>query len=259
METKKPGMSREPEEESEELDDMGVESPEKLGPYELAEEVQPSEFVKGELYRGTHEETGASALVHRSGAGEGEPPGDLRARYISSSTHGYTAVEVEAPPGSAPHRKLRVEELLHAFEAIHAGMGRIARLLAEPEPPLRRNRGRALAGAAAVCTVLFAGVALAPMGCDVQAPDEVPSTFTNGTLLDPKLQAPGEISKKVPKEPLKGQVRPPCKSHIQKEINGGCWVPHKMKAPCHDELYEHEGECYMPIFTPPPDPNAGED
>ena len=68
--------------------------------------------------------------------------------------------------------------------------------------------------------------------------------------------APAE---KMPKEPMEGQKLPPCRRPIQVELYGGCWMPHEMKAPCPDGLYEHEGKCYVPIIKTDPPPRAGGD
>ncbi|HYH98548.1 serine/threonine-protein kinase [Hyalangium sp.] len=52
----------------------------------------------------------------------------------------------------------------------------------------------------------------------------------------------------MPKNPLAGQLRAPCKSW-QVEIRGGCWdLAGRAKPPCDDETYEWLGNCYIPIF-----------
>ncbi|KFE62105.1 hypothetical protein DB31_4211 [Hyalangium minutum] len=60
---------------------------------------------------------------------------------------------------------------------------------------------------------------------------------------------PGGFSADVPKTPLAGQRRAPCKSG-QIEILGGCWyeAPARVRPPCSEGTYEWEGLCYMPIF-----------
>jgi eukaryotic-like serine/threonine-protein kinase len=64
----------------------------------------------------------------------------------------------------------------------------------------------------------------------------------------PSYGAPG-FSAKVPKTPLAGQRRAPCKER-QIEILGGCWyeAPARVKPPCDEGTYEWEGMCYMPIL-----------
>jgi hypothetical protein len=56
------------------------------------------------------------------------------------------------------------------------------------------------------------------------------------------------LSDKVPKTPLGGQRRAPCKER-QIEILGGCWFEAaRVKPPCAEGTYEWEGSCYSPIF-----------
>lgn len=50
----------------------------------------------------------------------------------------------------------------------------------------------------------------------------------------------------------KGQKRPPRTRYVEVEINGGCWAPHQLKAPCLDALYEHQGKCYLAAFSAKP-------
>ncbi len=78
-------------------------------------------------------------------------------------------------------------------------------------------------------------------------------------LLGPARRA---LAAPVPKEPLKGQRRPPCDSH-QVEINGGCWLAvHDvtdgvhLKAPCREATYSHDGKCYTPSYVPPRPPTS---
>ncbi|HLM42799.1 MAG TPA: hypothetical protein VK458_02975, partial [Myxococcaceae bacterium] len=58
------------------------------------------------------------------------------------------------------------------------------------------------------------------------------------------------ITRKVPQRPEKDQARPPCRQTEAVAINGGCWrrqLGAAGKAPCDEDLYEHEGRCYMLI------------
>lgn len=59
-----------------------------------------------------------------------------------------------------------------------------------------------------------------------------------------------------PQEPFKGQKRPPCTRYVEVELIGACWGPHELKAPCPDVLYEHQGKCYVPLFSAKPPPSA---
>jgi hypothetical protein len=57
------------------------------------------------------------------------------------------------------------------------------------------------------------------------------------------------VSLEMPKEPLPGQVRPPCKTEYEDEIRGGCWVPlAKKKPPCGKGSYEWKDACYWPKY-----------
>ncbi|WP_309889904.1 hypothetical protein [Archangium sp.] len=51
--------------------------------------------------------------------------------------------------------------------------------------------------------------------------------------------------------PFKGQKRPPCSPRSEEEINGGCWVPHELKAPCPEDLFEHKGKYYTTAMLAP--------
>jgi hypothetical protein len=57
------------------------------------------------------------------------------------------------------------------------------------------------------------------------------------------------VSVDMPKQPLPGQLRAPCRRRGTVEINGGCWAPGLTLAlPCGDESYEWNGVCYLPLF-----------
>jgi len=57
------------------------------------------------------------------------------------------------------------------------------------------------------------------------------------------------IALEMPKEPLPGQMRPPCKTEYEDEIRGGCWVLlGKKKPPCGKGSYEWKGFCYWPKY-----------
>jgi hypothetical protein len=64
------------------------------------------------------------------------------------------------------------------------------------------------------------------------------------------------LARPLPKEPFKGQKRPPCTRYAEVELVGACWAPHKLKAPCPETLFEHQGECYLPSFSAKPPPSS---
>ncbi|QSQ14012.1 hypothetical protein [Myxococcus landrumensis] len=48
----------------------------------------------------------------------------------------------------------------------------------------------------------------------------------------------------MPKGPLPGQDRPPCREPAE-EVNGGCWLHLKQDPPCKKNSVEHDGGCYF--------------
>jgi len=85
---------------------------------------------------------------------------------------------------------------------------------------------------------------------------ELPAPFTSGSLVDTLPQGEPVLSRPLPREPIKGQKRPPCTRYAEVEIIGACWTPHELKAPCPDVLYEYKGECYVPAFSAKPPPQS---
>jgi hypothetical protein len=248
---------------------------EQLGPYQLQEQVPQDEHSRGELYRATHETSGATALVLKPSAGDEahpEPLTDWRVRYISSASPNYVAMEVEHSPWSVAQDKHSVEALVCTFEDMHEGVRRMTHAFpATKEPRPRWRMGLVLAGAAAVGALVFALVRLAPGAQPPAGPDpvariapaplrdEVPTDglvpLTELSLLVPTEGSPA-LTHPLPSRPYKGQRRPPCKPRVEVELNGGCWVPHELKAPCPEDLYEYQGKCYTVSMQPQPQPQA---
>lgn len=241
--------------------------PERLGPYVLQEQVPQSDDSQGELYLATHETSGAAALVLRHATEEGEAP--LRVRFGSWVSLGYSAMEVEHTPWSRAQDRQSVESLVFTLEGVLEGVQRMARALSAPqEPRVRWRLGLGMASAATVCALLFALVRLASVSPPPGAPTaplrheepttaEVPAPFIERGLVD-TTPPPGQtvLARPLPKEPYKGQKRPPCTRYTEVELVGACWIPHKLKAPCPESLHEHQGECYVPAFSAKPPPQS---
>jgi hypothetical protein len=253
------------------------EEAERLGPYQIHEQVPRARHSRGELYRAVHETSGATALVFKPVAEKDAVPlKDWRVRVISSASHGYIALEVEESPWSLSLSRYSVEALVFTFEALRDGVRRMVHLLpAFDEPHSRWGLGLRLAGAAAVCALLFALVRLVsvlqpssdpePLASTASAPTSycVPMAaekpdpfFTSDWLVDTMPQGEPVFARPIPREPVKGQKRPPCNRHIEVEVMGACWMPHELKAPCPNELYEHQGKCYAPVGNPKPPPQS---
>jgi hypothetical protein len=61
------------------------------------------------------------------------------------------------------------------------------------------------------------------------------------------------LTAEVPKKPLPGQARPPCRQRGAVEIKGGCWWgPPEVTPPCREGEYEWGNRCYHPVFAPTP-------
>jgi hypothetical protein len=85
---------------------------------------------------------------------------------------------------------------------------------------------------------------------------ENPDTPTYRGVPDTADAGQSVIARPLPKEPFKGQKRPPCHRYAEVELIGACWMPHELKAPCPDVLYEHQGKCYSPTLAAKPPPSS---
>jgi hypothetical protein len=240
-----------------------------LGPYQLEEQMPQSPDSPGELYRATHEKSGATALVLKPAADEDSAPTeDFRVHVISSEVPSYIALEVEDSRRVRTPGRHSAESLMELLEGAREALRRMARALEDPEELRRRWRlGLALVGAAAVCALLFALVLsapespppsgpeplastpLAPMSDEVSTADEVPDMPTHEWLADTVDAGTSGVTRPLPSGPFKGQKRPPCKRPSEVELVGGCWMAHEIKAPCPEDLYEFQGKCYVPAVS----------
>jgi hypothetical protein len=247
----------------------------RLGPYQLHEEVTQSTREHGALYHATHETSGAAALVLEPAEDGSPPPGDWQVRCISSSAPGYVAVEVERSPWTVPDDEHTAEDMESAFEDLRDGVNRIARAFpAASEPRPRWRLGLALSGAAAVGALTFVVMHRAPASPPPANPDArasvEPAPMSDAIPTDTAVTPTGNatvgledggvpaLAHPLPRKPYKGQKRPPCTPRVEVEINGGCWVPHELKAPCPDQIYEYQGKCYTISMQPQPLPQSVE-
>ncbi|QRN95538.1 hypothetical protein JRI60_41835 [Archangium violaceum] len=246
-----------------------------MGPYLLREQMPQDEHGRGALYRATNEKNGATALVLNPATVEGKVPlKDWRVRYISSASPNYLALEVEDSRWSVASDGHSVEALVCLFEGVREGMMRMADAFpSSSEPHPWRRLGLVLAGCAVACTLVFALLHSAPASPPPSEPSHVARTarepldhevpmhpgmsdaFTSALDNTTTQEQPG-LARPLPREPFKGQKRPPCTRYTEVELVGACWMPHELKAQCPNALFEHQGKCYAPVFTAPPPPQS---
>ena len=222
---------------------------EQVGAYQLQEQVPQDEYSRGELYRATHETSGAAALVFRPPEDEkgSEPLTDWRVRLISSASPGYVALEVEHTPRSVAPDRQSVESLVCAFEDVRETVGRMDHALHtsnDARPWLRL--GLALSGTA-VLMVLLLPAKLAPVvvrGVQEEAASE--EVWATDVHVDPVPVRSGEAPR-----PRKNQKSAPCTEGLEVEVSGACWLPIE-KRPCPPQTVAHQGQCLLPVAAPRP-------
>jgi hypothetical protein len=238
------------------------EEPERLGPYVIQEQVQQSHDSQEGLYLATHETSGATALVRKLAAEEvGGQEKNWRVVFEFCASRGYSAMTVQHTDWARAQDRQSAESLLLTLEALLQEVQRMLRAVSEPPKPRFRwwHLGGGVVGAATVCALLFALVRLAPpMPLSDEEPTtaRVPTSSIDMHLADTIPEEPFVLVRPLPKEPYKGQKRPPCTRYAEVEIIGACWMPHKLKPPCPESLHEHEGECFVPSFSAKPPPSS---
>jgi hypothetical protein len=251
------------------------EEAEQVGPYQLQEQVPQDDYSQGALYRARHETSGAQTLMRESAEDEKrvEPRPDVKVRLISSASQGYDALEVEQTPWSVAPDRQSVESLVATLEEVHKAVGRMVDAYSgSPAPSRWRHLGGGLVGAAVVGALLFALVRSVPepqppsgpeslAGAEFSPPSHEVPTDSWGPLKEMALLGETDggvlaLARPMPSKPYPGQKRPPCKPRLELELNGGCWVPHREKAPCLEDLFEYQGECYMASMQPPKMPQS---
>jgi len=243
------------------------EEPERLGPYLIQEQVQQSNDSQEGLYLATHETSGASALVRKHATEErAAPRKDWRVLLGSWASPGYSAMEVEHTDWARAQDRQSAESLLLTLESVLEEVRRMVRAVSDThEPRLRWRLGWGVVSAAMVCALLLTLVRLAPVSRPPSAPPaplslKVPTAAGTAdfraALAETTPQGQPVLTRPLPKEPFKGQKRPPCTRYTEVELVGACWMPHKLKAPCPEDLFEYQGECYVPSFSARPPPSS---
>jgi hypothetical protein len=245
------------------------EEPERLGPYVIQEQVQQSHDSQEGLYVATHEEGGDTVL------GRKHPPEERAAKGKSWrvllecwASEGYSILHVQFTEWARALDRQSAESLLLTLEAVLEEVRRMLHAAyGPPEPRPRWHLGLGVASAVTVCALLLALVYRLPVSQPPSAPPaplsheeltagENPDTPTHGGLVDTADAGQAVLARPLPKAPFKGQKRPPCTRYAEVELVGACWLPHELKAPCPDVLYEYEGKCYSPAFSAKPPPSS---
>jgi hypothetical protein len=246
------------------------EEAERLGPYRLQEQVQQSHDSQEELYLATHEPSGDTSLLREHAAEErAASRKSWRVLLEFCASRGYSALRVKYTDWARAQDRQSAESLLLTLESVLAEVRRMLRAVSgPPEPRLRWRLGLGVASAVTVCALLFALVYRAapvsqlpsappaPMSHEELTAGENPDTPTYRGVPDTADAGQSVIARPLPKEPFKEQKRPPCHRYAEVELIGACWMPHKLKAPCPDVLYEHQGECYSPTLAAKPPPSS---
>ncbi|WP_309895545.1 hypothetical protein [Archangium sp.] len=243
--------------------------PERLEPYLLQEQVEQSHESPVEMYLAKHEMSGDKALVRKHTAEEKaaqQPEWLVRIGYLAS--RGFSFLHAEHTGWARALDKQTAESLLFTLEKVLEEVRRMAGVLdvtPEPRPRWHLGLGVGVVSAAAVGALLFALVRLdsvsqpstppAPMSHAELSETEVPDSIDKW-LADATAQESFSLARPLPKAPYKGQKRPPCTPLVEVELIGACWGTHKLKPPCPDSLHEHQGECYVPMFSAKPPPSA---
>ncbi len=228
-----------------------------VGPYQLQEQVPQDDYSQGELYRATHETSGATTLVLEPSAQDEEGPGrpgDWRVRFISSHSPSYLALEVEHTPRSIAPDKHSVESLVCTFEDVREGVRRMDHALhaSNASRPWWRL-GLVLSGAVALVVALLP-TTLAPVA-QVQVQEE--TSEQGEALVEEEVWATDVHVDPVPvradeaPRPRRNQKRAPCTEGLEVEVSGACWLSVTQR-PCPPQTVAYQGQCLLPVAVPRP-------
>jgi hypothetical protein len=220
-----------------------------VGPYQLQEQVPQDEYSQGELYRATHETSGAAALVLKPAVEDEKgavPLIDWRVRFSSSASPSYVALELEHTPRSVASDRHSVESLMCTLEDVREAVGRMdGALHASSASRPWWLLGLALAGAI-VLVVALRPATLAPVAeVPVQEKATKPAWATD-VNVDPVPARSDEVPR-----PVKNQKRAPCTEGLEVEISGACWLPIE-KRPCPKQTVAYQGQCLLAVAVPRP-------
>ncbi|MDC0713830.1 serine/threonine-protein kinase [Stigmatella sp. ncwal1] len=183
---------------------------------------------------------------------------------------------IERMLAEAPAERGSARELADALEAAAASAGQEANLslgsteVLRPEPVMRpappngwASVRAGLAGAALMGLLIWistwrlpegswsapAGVGQEDAGTVGVADASVSSESLATAVRSEDAEPPRDVlAWEMPKRPLAGQKRPPCKPHRETEIRGGCWgALLNAQPPCEDDGYEWSGKCFLPV------------
>jgi hypothetical protein len=266
--------------DEEKKSETGWNEPEQVGPYRLEAQVSQSRDGREGLYLATNETSGARALVLVLKTAFHKGVGALkqwRVRFIFSASEGYKALEAEETPYAVAADRQSAESLMSTLEAVAQAVRHMDEALPffDRPRPSRRLGWWGLAGAVAACALLFVLVRQDLVCPQPMEPEPVASAASvplrhefpvEAEPLEPHLSpwlanampSPGQpvFARPLPRKPFKGQKRPPCILLVEVELFGACWGPHKLTAPCPDQLFEHEGQCYTPLIIPQSPPQS---
>ena len=232
----------------------------RIGPYEIGKRFHGIAEDEGRLYEARHIETGESALAVMPGTGD---HWRTRTQWEVMTTNFVHPDVLIVHPKRQPGQKvpslhelalgyIRVADALTHLDGREDGENLFSRE-SRPSRPRAPVMRWGLAGAAVALSVGLV-LLLWPRTPERMKLDNTPKETP--VFADGQDHAPNVIAYPMPETPFKEQRRPPCIEGRETEIRGGCWIQHKLDAPCPKGTAEHEGKCYVPVKKPDPLPSS---